>query len=136
MATPSFATALWKKNKLAFLASLYLITLVLLAIFGYLIVPDQTPNANTQVAAMASKKPGYEQLFLLLPTDATEKASWTHFFSGQPATHTMLPIHAYRQSGDRLLVQEYIHPQAGEWKSFSIHDLTGGKPKNWPSFIR
>ena len=136
MAIPSFVTALWKQNKLAFFAAVYLLALILLAVLGYLIVPDQTPNANTQIAAMASKRPGHEQLFLLLPTDASEKATWTHLFSGKPATHTLVPIHTYRLSGDNLFIHEYIHPQAGEWKSFSIHDLTGGRPETWPSLIR
>ena len=136
MAIRSFLQDLWKQNKLAFFASLYLLALLLLGIFGYLIAPDQTPNANTQIAAMASKKPGYEQLFLLLPAEVTEKASWTQVFSGKPATYTPMPIHAYRQSGDRLFVHEFIHPGAGEWKSFSIHDLTGGKTETWPSYIR
>ncbi|MEI9955741.1 MAG: hypothetical protein WDM90_05385 [Ferruginibacter sp.] len=44
---------------------LFIITIaVLLAIFGYFIAPDNSPNADLQTVEIQAKKVGYKQQFL------------------------------------------------------------------------
>ena len=58
----SLSSITWKrlsKNKLAMGFLIFVLIVSLMAIFGYLIVPDSTPYANNQHVEIAAKKPGF-----------------------------------------------------------------------------
>ncbi|RZL24344.1 MAG: ABC transporter permease, partial [Pedobacter sp.] len=48
----------FKRNKLAFSGLIFILLLVLMGILGYIITPDSSPNANTQILPLNKKKPG------------------------------------------------------------------------------
>jgi ABC-type antimicrobial peptide transport system permease subunit len=63
----SFAAETWKryrKNKGAMFGLLIILIAIFISIFGYLIAPDSSPNADLQTVEIQAKKPGYSQLFL------------------------------------------------------------------------
>ncbi len=71
----SFSSQVWqrlKKNKLAFAALILIILSFLVAFLGYVIAPDNTPNADLQTVEIQAKKPGYTQLFLQIPDKRTD----------------------------------------------------------------
>lgn len=49
----------FKRNKVAWISSIFLLALFVLSLFAYLIVPDNTPNANYQSTKIALKEPGF-----------------------------------------------------------------------------
>lgn len=49
----------FKRNKVAWISSIFLLSLFVLSLFAYLIVPDNTPNANYQSTKIALKEPGF-----------------------------------------------------------------------------
>ena len=57
----------------------FIIVAAFIALFGYLIVPDDTTDANTQLAELALRKPGFEAT--LLPVHLPREPERADFFS-------------------------------------------------------
>jgi predicted MPP superfamily phosphohydrolase len=77
----------FKRNKLAFAGLIFISLMMLMAILGYLITPDQTPYASRINLALNKKKPG--RTFQFLITNHYDKVKDVNFFEkmlfGQPA---------------------------------------------------
>jgi peptide/nickel transport system permease protein len=128
----SYASQIWKrlkKNKLAFAGLLLIILSFFVALFGYLIAPDSTPNADLQTVEIQAKPPGYEQLFLKIPGNTVTDKKWYEvIFSGRPSPYRYLPITAYAVNGDHLIVHKYIDEDTTIRQAYSIAMLTQGHP--------
>lgn len=59
---------LWK-NKMGMTCLILLIIVTLLSLFSYLVISDNTINANRQVPQIALQSPGYKQDFLIIKKD-------------------------------------------------------------------
>ena len=89
---------------------LFIVFCVAVAILGYLIMPDSTPLANNQTIQLSIKKPGSS--FMMLRIKKTEHIDTAGIFKkmlfGQPAFYQDVPITAYKLSGNKITVNEYI----------------------------
>ena len=66
----SFKSEMWKrlkKNGGAMFGLIIIILSLLVSVFGYVIAPDNSPNADLQTVEIQAKKPGYAQEFLKIP---------------------------------------------------------------------
>ena len=124
----SFSQQTWhrlKKNKLAFSGLVIILLSVLIAIFGYLIAPDNTPFADLQTVEIQAKKPGYTQLFLKIPQQKSHTESWIHsMFYGSTAAYSYLPISSYSIREPLLTVQKYIDEDTSVQQQYNISQLT------------
>ena len=110
---------------------LFIIVLaVLISVFGYIIAPDNSPNADLQTVEIQAKKPGYTQQFLTIPNYKNSSAeNWfTVLLFGKLANFNFLPIKGYRTSGDSLLVNKFIDDDTSVVQYFSIKQLTNNNP--------
>jgi oligopeptide transport system permease protein len=100
----------FKRNKLAFGGMVFILLMMLIAILGYLITPDQTPYASTINLALNKKKPGRTFQFLIV--NKNQRVKKVNFFEkmifGQPANFKSIPITSYQLKGDKVLISEYI----------------------------
>jgi peptide/nickel transport system permease protein len=123
---------LFKRNKIAVTALAFIIITILIAILGYLIMPDSTPMANNMTIQLSIKKPGSEFMFLRLRK--TEPVDTVNIFSkmlfGQPSFYRDVPITAYSFNRDSIYVDEYIGGEdKPEKKVYNIFEvITGQKP--------
>ena len=101
---------LFKRNKIAVSALVFITLAVLVAILGYLIMPDQTPMANTMTVQLSIKKPGSRFMFLRLrKTEPVDTVNiFSEMFFGQPSFYRDIPITGYRFTKDSVYVDEYI----------------------------
>ena len=89
MAQPnfSFKAQTWKrlkKNKGALFGLIVIFMAVLVSVFGYVIAPDNSPNADLQTVEIQAKKSGYTQQFFKIPNNNNDDGSWLqHFISGK-----------------------------------------------------
>ena len=63
----SFKAEMWKrlkKNRAAMFGLIIIILAAVVSLFGYVIAPDHSPNADLQTVEIQAKKPGYIQQFL------------------------------------------------------------------------
>jgi len=71
----------------------FVILCALVAIFAYVLAPDNSSNANQMNLEIHSKKPGFEVLMLTIPF---RKNNWPIFFSavlfGKKNPKTEIPI--------------------------------------------
>ena len=93
------------------IASLVVIGLFLLvAILGYLITPDHTPNCNQQYLELATLKPFSKATFLCTNEDPARKTKLLSFktmFQGEPLNYTATPIIKYRYARDSIIATPY-----------------------------
>ena len=114
-----------KKNKGALFGLMVIIISTLVSIFGYLIAPDGSPNADLQSVEIQAKKPGYSQQFLKVPSINTDDGSWLeHFISGKKNQFQLVPIKGYRIGGDSLLINKFIDDDTTVVQYYSINQLT------------
>ncbi|MVN19933.1 ABC transporter permease subunit [Mucilaginibacter sp. HMF7410] len=82
----------------------------LVAILGYLITPDATPQANDMLIQLSLKKPGTSFTMLrILKQERTNQGNFLQkMFFGQPSPWRNIPFTSFRFKQDSLYVREYI----------------------------
>jgi len=124
----SFTQQTWKrlkKNKGALLGLFIITAAVLLAIFGYLIAPDNSPNADLQTVEIQAKKPGYTQQFLKIPQKKYWSGTWLdHLLGGEKKHYSLIPIKGYTIKNDSLLVNKFIDEDTTVVQYYSVNELT------------
>ena len=128
----SFSQQTWKrlkKNKGALFGLVIIAIAIFITIFGYLVAPDGSPNADLQTVEIQAKKPGYSQLFLKIPDKKNTKVNWINrLINGKPDNYRYLPISIYSIKGDSLLVNKYVDEDTSVVQYFSINQLTSQQP--------
>ena len=80
----------------------------MVAIFAYLLAPDNSRNANQMHLEIHSKKPGFEVLMLTLPTKNEENQSFFNkLIYGKTLQKTEIPISNYTVSKNDLIIDSY-----------------------------
>ncbi|GAB2673792.1 hypothetical protein GCM10027036_29010 [Flavihumibacter cheonanensis] len=104
------------------IGGLITILAVLLAIFGYWISPDSSPDANRMIVEIASRPPGFRQQFLLLPKSPQppEVSWWKRTLFGQPDRFTFIPIGSHEWDQDSVVVQQFIDEDLYDRVAFSL----------------
>ncbi len=126
----SFGRQTWKrlrKNRGAIFGLLVIALAVLVCLFGYLLAPDGSPNADLQTVEIQAKKPGYRQQFLTIPDTTVRSAGWfSRLLYGRATPYRWVPISGHRIQGDSLLVNKYIDADTSVVQAYAISQLTGG----------
>jgi ABC-type dipeptide/oligopeptide/nickel transport system permease subunit len=113
---------------MAGLAVIALATVV--ALLGYLILPDDSPDANSTIVQLQKKPPGFSVTVLRLPAGNQQVAEvnfvWKMLF-GQPRAYSEFPIRGYVLSGGQLRVKPYEQNKAlpAADPVFALSQLTG-----------
>jgi ABC-type dipeptide/oligopeptide/nickel transport system permease subunit len=128
----SFKAEMWKrlkKNRAAMFGLIIITLAVLFSLLGYVIAPDNSPNADLQTVEIQAKKPGYSQQFLKIPASKNTGGNWlAHFISGIKNNFQLVPIKGYSIKTDSLLVNKYIDDDTTVVQYYSISQLTNNNP--------
>jgi len=129
--TPSQRTwKTFKRNKSAMAGLVFIIITALVAILGYLIMPDSTPDANNMAIQLSLKKPGSKFMFLNIrkPEPVDTVGIFTKMLSGQTAFYHQIPITAYYFAKDSIYINQYIGDEdKPEKKAYSIFEVATGE---------
>lgn len=109
--TPSQRTwKIFKRNGFAMAGLVFIGFALLVAILGYLIMPDDTPLANNQTIQISLKKPGSSFMMLRLkkPEQVDTVGLLTKMLYGQPSFYRDIPITSYKFGRNTITVNEYI----------------------------
>lgn len=99
---------------------------IVLAIFGYLIVPDGTTHANDQSVALKLMPPGSKARVLLvrLNRPVEEKSFLQRLWSGQAIAYQKIPVLNYHLEGPYLYFERYTgDPDKGVRQRKHIADI-------------
>ena len=131
----SYAQQTWKrlkKNKGAVFGLIIISLTILVAIFGYLVAPDNSPNADLQTVEIQAKKTGYSQQFLKIHNPTLKKTGWISILmNGRPLDYHLIPINgepSYNKSGDSLIVNRYIDEGVFVPQAFAVKSLLENNP--------
>jgi peptide/nickel transport system permease protein len=98
-----------KKNRLAMFGLIVIALCVLVAVLGFAITPDPTPDANDQVLELSKKPPGFT--VKILQTRKNESSHKVGFFSrmmfGEVSDFRSIPFSEYHFEGNDIVVREY-----------------------------
>ena len=97
----------FKKNGWGVFSFLFLCTCILVALFAYVLAPDNSKNANQMHLSIQSKSPGFKVEMLTIPYTATENNSISELFFGKNNTATEIPISNYTVANNSLQIIEY-----------------------------
>tara|TARA_B100000683_G_scaffold194298_1_gene187373 strand:+ start:671 stop:1915 length:1245 start_codon:yes stop_codon:yes gene_type:complete len=103
-----------KRNFIAMLGLYFMLFLVFLAIGGYLIIPDSTPNADNQILELQGKNIGFNCDVLKVRHNSQYKEgeflgmAWlSKMFFGENEPYTFRPILGHRFEGRFILIKPY-----------------------------
>jgi peptide/nickel transport system permease protein len=131
--TPAKRTwRVFKRNKIAVVGLAFILLTLLIAILGYLIMPDDTPLANNMVIQLSIKKPGSSYMMLKLrKAEAVDTVNvFARMLYGQSSFYKEVPITGYHFAKDSIYINGYIGDEdKPEKKVYNIFEvMTGQKP--------
>ena len=112
----------YRENVTGMISLIFIILCTLVAIFAYYIIPDDTPDANTQILEINTQKPGFEVDVLLVPKPIhVEKAGfWKKLVNGQPSQYRQIPFDSLKIDEKTTTVYIFNPEHSGEVKTETI----------------
>lgn len=111
----------FRKNIWGVFSFTFLVICVLVAIFAYVLAPDNSKNANQMHLSVHSKQPGFTVNMLTIPGDEVTQNAFSVFFFGKKTTASEIPIASYTTSADAIEIMEYTSDgESGLQKEYSI----------------
>lgn len=97
------------KNKPAIFGIFVIGIAILVAIFGYLLAPDSTPNANDQITELAFKNPGFQiQILAVRKNQMVRKRGFIKkLLFGNPNPNQLIPINNFSFQNDSIRIEIY-----------------------------
>ncbi len=107
----------FKKNFWGVLSFYFIVACAIIAVFAYVLAPDNSQNANQMHLSIHSKPPGFSVQMLTIPSQEIKNQSFfDRLFFGEKNTDTEIPIEQYSIKNDVLKISPYSE---GEIKGVS-----------------
>lgn len=109
----------FRKNIAGMISLIFIILCVFLAVFAYYIIPDDTPDANTQILEISTQKPGFEVDVLLVPKPVKpeEAGFFGKLWGGQPSAYRQIPFDSLKIEEKTTTVYVFNPEHTGEVKA-------------------
>ena len=99
----------FKQNKLSLSGLFFILFAIVIGILGYIITPDKSGFANTQILEISTKKPGLK--CMMLKVQKNEQQENIGFFQkmlfGKKNQFTYIPINSYHFENEKLIIEEF-----------------------------
>jgi len=97
------------QNKAAVVGCLVILIAIVIAILGYTISPDDSPQVNEQISAVALSNPGFTATLLKIRknTQVEKRGFLKKLAFGQPNPYQLIPINRYSFRNDSILAVRY-----------------------------
>ena len=118
------------KNKTALVGLCIILLAVFVAVFGYLLAPDNSIDADLQTVEIQSKPFGYSQKFLKLDCVNIKENSISTIFFGIKNQCKYLPIKSFTIKSEIIEVQKYIDDDTASLQTFNINAITNNNAAN------
>ena len=129
----SLALQKFKKNLTGVFSLIFVILCGFVAIFAYLIAPDNSSNANQMNLEIHSKKPGFEVLMLSIPSNNKVNQSYfSKIVSGDKNQSIEIPISKYTISTNSISINSYVENNSESiLKTYPISIFKNNDVKNY-----
>jgi len=123
--------SIWKKltkNKTALVGLLIIFFAIFVCLFGYVIAPDASVDADLQTVEIQSKPLGYTQQFLKIPINKnSDQSSLSALLFGKEIKDKYLPIKNFSIQGNDIVVNKYVDEDTAVLQTYNINEITSGK---------
>lgn len=111
----------FRRNTPAVAGLCFIVLAAGIALFGYLLAPDHTPDANMQISELALREPGFqaELLPIHLARDPEPANLWKRIVSGAPAAVRLIPVET--ESVQLREDSVYFSRTGGKGKQDAVH---------------
>jgi peptide/nickel transport system permease protein len=113
------------RNKGALFGISVIMISVLVAVFGYFLAPDGSPDANRIIVEIGGRSPGFRQLFL--PVRKERRPPPVGFFHqllyGCEDAYDYVPINSYSAHQDSLIVGKLVDEGVEERRAYPLREL-------------
>lgn len=114
------------KNKPAIFGIFVIAIAIFVAIFGYVLAPDSTPDANDQIAEIANKNVGFKIKFLAVRKNQPmqQVGLFNKLLNGIPNPYRLVPINDLKFQNDTVVVEVYNgEKMKGKVRYFNLVDV-------------
>lgn len=125
----------FKKNLWGVLSLVVIALVGVVAVFAYVIAPDNSQNANQMHIAIHSQSPGFSVIMLELPNATkTNQSILTKLFFGEQNSVTEIPLSEFKIENNRLYYSEFV-PEGiiGQEK---VLNISGYTPQDYQALIK
>jgi len=116
-----------KKNRLALLGLIIIGLCLFVAIFGYYIAPDSTPDANNQKLELAIKPPGFtiREIHLRKNEPIHSRNFFSRLFYGRENDFTEIPLNSYEFKDNDIEFEDYTGKEnvSGTKEKYNVADV-------------
>lgn len=125
----SLSYAAWqriKKNKLAMLGCIIIGMCLTIAVLGYAITPDSTPDANNQLLEISKKPPGFKvKMLQVRKNEPSHKVSFFYkMLFGEQSDFRPVPLSSYSFKDENIICKEYNTASKKETEiAFNLADV-------------
>ena len=131
----SLALQKFKKSTTGVFSFWFIVMCGFIAVFAYLLAPDNSSNANQMHVEIHSKKPGFEVLMLSIPSQQEVYQSFTNaLLFGKKNQQNEIPISNYWVENQTLFINSYTENNVESLrKSYSLSKFHG---KDISAFVK
>ena len=97
----------FKKNFWGVFSFIYIVIIGLVAIFAYVLAPDDSQNSNQMHLSIHSKRPGFTVTMLRVPGDTVQQSWVGRYFTGVKDTGTEIPISHFELHSNEIEYTPY-----------------------------
>lgn len=99
----------FKQNKLSLTGLIIILLSIIIGLLGYVITPDKSAFANTQILEISTKKPGFSCTMLKVQKNekSTKQGILKTMFVGKKNEYNYVPINSYRFENEKLIIEEF-----------------------------
>jgi len=124
------ALSKFKKNRSGLLSFWYIVFCAFVAVFAYVLAPDNTTNANQMHLEIHSEPPGFKVLILNIPSEKKATQNFIDkWFFGKKSNVTEIPIESFTLKKEGLEVVNY--PKSLHKKQFFAKSLFKDNPEKY-----
>ncbi|MCK8522569.1 ABC transporter permease [Aquimarina sp. D1M17] len=118
----------FKKNFWGVLSFYFIVLCAFIAVFAYLLAPDNSQNANQMHLSIHSKPPGFKVKMLIIPSqDTSDRSGLAKFFFGVKNTDSEIPIDNYDLVENGVKIYPYSEGEVvGISKQISLENFPKG----------
>ncbi|MBT8195809.1 MAG: ABC transporter permease, partial [Bacteroidia bacterium] len=99
----------FKKNKPAVISLYLILAAMFVGVFAYVLIPDNSPNANAMNISISLQKPGFSSHFLKKPVQIKSQESnfFSKIFFGEVDSYQLIAIENYNMASEGFYYSEF-----------------------------
>lgn len=120
------------KKPSAIVAITVIVLTSVIALFAYVLAPDNTPFGNRMIIELGSRQPGFQKQLLLIPKAVQDNARSGSWLSGTPSDYKAIPLNDWAFRDTVLVARHYVDDGIEDTLVYLLRTLLTPAQQRWP----